>query len=257
MNKKEIIKRLYNDYVSKFIFKIILAGIFSILVAASTSATAWLLDPAIEKIFLDKDKTLIFLIPLAIIIAFSTKGIALYKARMIMIKISEEVKKMLQIDMLRSFINADTEIIESKHTGKYISNVMFDTHHVQNLVSVGVLNLMKDSFSVIALVSLMFYQNWKLAIFAILMIPLAGGLAKSLGKRVGKATSKAGVSSVAPKASDIPPKDTVEFNKEVLAILVSVFSLIFIPSDKMLVFSIGLALIFLFSLKSKIERKHE
>ena len=72
---------------------------------------------------------------------------------------------------------------------------MFDTHHVQNLVSTGVLNLMKDSFSVIALVSLMFYQNWKLAIFAILMIPLAGGLAKSLGKRIGKATSKAGISS--------------------------------------------------------------
>ena len=72
---------------------------------------------------------------------------------------------------------------------------MFDTHHVQNLVSAGVLNLMKDTFSVIALVSLMFYQNWKLALFAILMMPLAGGLAKSLGKRIGKATSKAGVSS--------------------------------------------------------------
>ena len=53
---------------------------------------------------------------------------------------------------------------------------MFDTHHVQNLVSTGVLNLMKDSFSVIALVSLMFYQNWKLALFAILMMPFAGGL---------------------------------------------------------------------------------
>ena len=123
MNKKEIIKRLYNDYVNKFVFKILLAAIFSILVAASTSATAWLLDPAIEKIFLNKDKTLIFLIPLAIIIAFSTKGIALYKARIVMIQISEEVKKMLQIDMLKSFINADTQIIEDKHTGKYISNL--------------------------------------------------------------------------------------------------------------------------------------
>ena len=72
---------------------------------------------------------------------------------------------------------------------------MFDTKHVQNLVSSGVLNLMKDTFSVVALVSLMFYQNWKLSLFAILMMPLAGGLAKSLGKRIGKATSRAGVSS--------------------------------------------------------------
>ena len=133
MNKKEIIKRLYNDYVNKFVFKILLAAIFSILVAASTSATAWLLDPAIEKIFLNKDKSLIFLIPLAIIIAFSTKGIALYKARIVMIQISEEVKKMLQIDMLKSFINADTQIIENKHTGKYISNLNFDVAQITRM----------------------------------------------------------------------------------------------------------------------------
>ena len=72
---------------------------------------------------------------------------------------------------------------------------MYDSNQIRNLVSTGVLNLMKDTFSVIALVSLMFYQNWKLALFAIIMMPLAGGLAKSLGKRIGKATSKAGKSS--------------------------------------------------------------
>ena len=69
---------------------------------------------------------------------------------------------------------------------------MFDAIRVQNLVSTGVLNLMKDSFSLVALVSLMFYQNWKLALFAILMMPLAGGLAKRLGKRVGKVANQAG-----------------------------------------------------------------
>ena len=122
MSTKQIINRLYKDYISKYVLKIFLASIFSVLVAISTSATAWLLDPAIEKIFLNKDRTLIFLIPLAIIVAFSTKGIALYQAKIIMIQISEEVKKMLQIDMLKSFINADTQIIENKHTGKYISN---------------------------------------------------------------------------------------------------------------------------------------
>ena len=63
---------------------------------------------------------------------------------------------------------------------------MFDTYHIRNLVSNGVLNLMKDTLSVIALVSLMFYQNWKLALFAILMMPLAGALAKSLEKELAK-----------------------------------------------------------------------
>ena len=93
MSTKQIINRLYKDYISKYVLKIFLAAIFSVLVAVSTSATAWLLDPAIEKIFLNKDRTLIFLIPLAIIVAFSTKGIALYQAKIIMIQISEEVKK--------------------------------------------------------------------------------------------------------------------------------------------------------------------
>ena len=101
----------------------------------------------------------------------------------------------LQKKIANNILTSDIQTLDNRHSGKYISNVMFDTHHVQNLVSTGVLNLMKDSFSVIALVSLMFYQNWKLALFAILMMPLAGGLAKSLGKRIGKATSKAGVSS--------------------------------------------------------------
>jgi len=191
MNTKEIIKRLYNDYINKFVFKILLAAIFSILVAASTSATAWLLDPAIEKIFLNKDKTLIFLIPLAIIVAFSTKGIALYKARIVMIQISEEVKKMLQIDMLKSFINADTQIIENKHTGKYISNLNFDVAQITRMLAEAFLSIFKDGLTLLGLLSVMFFQNWKLSLIAIIMIPLATITSRKLGKRMGKVTTEA------------------------------------------------------------------
>ena len=127
--------------------------------------------------------------------AFSSKGLSLYFARVNIIRVGEEVSGELQKRVAANILTSDIQTLDNRHSGKYISNVMYDTHHVQNLVSTGVLNLMKDTFSVIALVSLMFYQNWKLAIFAILMMPLAGGLAKSLGKRIGKATSKAGESS--------------------------------------------------------------
>ena len=89
MSTKQIIKRMYDEYIKKYIFKILLAAFFSILVAGSTSATAWLLDPAIENIFLNKDKALIYIIPLAIIVAFSTKGISLYLAKILMIQISK------------------------------------------------------------------------------------------------------------------------------------------------------------------------
>ena len=192
---KIILKRLFKQYVKVHLKRILLALVLSIIVASSTSGIAWLLDPAVKKIFIEQDRTFAWLIPILIIIVFSSKGLSLYFARTIIIRVGEEVAGKLNKQIANNILIADTQTLDNRHSGKYISNIMFDTGLVQNLVSTGVLNLMKDSFSVIALVSLMFYQNWKLALFAILMMPLAGGLAKSLGKRIGKATEQAGNAS--------------------------------------------------------------
>ena len=192
---KFILKRLYYEYVKKHLKRIFLALILSIIVAGSTAGIAWLLDPAVKKIFIEQNKVFAWSIPILIVLAFSSKGLSLYFARINIIKVGEEVAGELQKKIAKNILISDIQTLENRHSGKYISNVMFDAHHVQNLVGTGVLNLMKDSFSVIALVSLMFYQNWKLALFAVLMMPLAGALAKSLGKRMGKATTKAGESS--------------------------------------------------------------
>ena len=191
MSNLEILKRLYIDYTKKFLNKIFLAVFFSILVALSTSATAWLLDPAIEKIFINKDETLIIVIPFFIIIAFATKGSSVYMAKMLMIKVAEEVKKKLQIDMLSSFIKADTEYIENKHTGKYISNLNYDVTHITGLLSNSLLNFFKDGLTLIGLITVMFFQNWQLSLIAITMIPFASVVAKTLGKRVLKVTTEA------------------------------------------------------------------
>ncbi len=192
---KIILKRLYKEHIRYHLKKIFVALILSIIVAGSTSGIAWLLDPAVKKIFVEQDRTLAWIIPVLIIIAFSSKGISLYLARINIIRVGEEVSGELQKRIANNILLSDIQTLENRHSGKYISNIMYDTHMIQNLVSVGVLNIMKDTFTVIFLLSLMFYQNWKLALFAILMIPLAGGLAKSLGKRIGKATGQAGVSS--------------------------------------------------------------
>ena len=191
MNNKQILGRLYNDYTKKFLVKIIVAAFFSILIAGSTSSIAWLLDPAIEKIFIEKDQTLILIIPILIIIAFATKGISLYLAKTTMIGVGEEIKKILQEDMLRAFIKADTQFIENKHTGKYISNLTFDVGMITNLLTNALLNLFKDSLTLIGLLLVMFYQNWKLSLIAIIMIPLASTMARSLGKRISKVTTQA------------------------------------------------------------------
>ena len=191
MNNKEIYRRLYKDYSKIYLDKIILSAFFSIVVAASTSAIAWLLDPAIKKLFIEKDQSLIFLIPFMIIIAFALKGTSLYFAKATMISVGEEVKKKLQFDMTKSLISADTQTIDKKHSGNFISNLTYDVTHITNLLSHALLTLFKDSLTLIGLLCVMFTQNWKLALISIVMIPLAGLSAKTLGKRIGKVTTQA------------------------------------------------------------------
>ena len=190
MNKIEIIKRLFFDYTKKHIKKILLSVFFALLVAGSTSGIAYLLDPAIEKIFIEKDQALIIIIPIFIIIAFAVKGFSLYLAKVLMIGVSEEVRKDLQCDMLNNLIAADTKLIDGKHTGKFISNITNDVSHITNLISTAVLNIFKDSLTLIGLLTVMFFQNWKLALIAIIMIPLATFAARTLGKRISKVATE-------------------------------------------------------------------
>ena len=191
MRNIDIIKRLYNNYTKQFLPKILLSVFFSVLVAGSTASIAWLLDPAIKKIFIDKDQTLTLVIPLIIILAFSTKGVSLYFAKIILIRVGQEITKILQFQVMKSIIEADSQIVDNKHSGKFISHLTFDVSMITNLVSTVILNLTKDTFTLIGLLGVMFYQNWRLALFAIIMIPLASFAARSLGKRMGKVTTEA------------------------------------------------------------------
>ena len=190
MTSLEILKRLYKDYTKKYLKKIILAFFFSLTLAGSTSAVAYLLDPAINELFIKQTKSLTYIIPIVIVIAFAAKGLSLYFAKLIMIGISEEVKKELQSNLFSSLIKADTKKIDSSHSGKFVTNLINDVNNITNLLSTAVLNLFKDSLTLIGLMSVMFYQNWKLSIIAIIMIPLASITARTLGKRMGKVTTQ-------------------------------------------------------------------
>ncbi len=185
-----ICKRLFQNYVRKYFKRLIVALLLSLIVAGSTAGIAWLLDPAIKKIFIDQDRTYSYLIPLAIIIAFSAKGISLFFARTNVIKVGYWVSAELQKQMSDKIILSDTDTIENKHSAKFISNFIYDATMVQQMVSTGVLNIMKDTFTLLALLSVMFYQNYKLALFSMIMMPLSAYVAKSLGKRMGKAAGE-------------------------------------------------------------------
>ena len=189
---KIILKRLYKDHVNRYLNRIFLSLFLSLVVSLSTSAIAWLLDPAVKKIFIEQNQTFAWAIPLAIVIAFSSKGISLYFARILLIKTGQEISGELQTKVAKYILNTDIATIEKKHSGKFISNINFDAGQVNSLCSTGILNSMKDTMTLIALVGVMVYQNWKLTLFALIMMPLAAGLAKSLGKRIGKAVTEAG-----------------------------------------------------------------
>ena len=187
---KKILLRLFNSYIKKHLNKLMLSLLLSLLVAGSTGAIAWLLDPAIKKIFIDQDQTMILLIPIAIALSFSIKGGSLYAARSILINISNDVVRTMQTQLASCILKSDITTLESKHSGKYIAHFFYDVAQISQLVGSGVLNLMKDSLTLIVLVGLMFYQNWNLALFALIMMPLAAIVAKSLGKRINKAVAE-------------------------------------------------------------------
>ena len=190
MTNIEILKRLYKDYTKRYIRKILISVFFTVLLAGSTSSIAYLLDPAIKLLFIEQNQSLILIIPGLIVLAFAIKGSSLYIAKVIMINVAENVRRDMQVDMFSSLIKADTKIIDSKHSGKFITNLTNDVDLITNLVSTAILNLFKDSLTLIGLLTVMFYQNWKLSLMAIIMIPLASVAARSLGKRIGKASDQ-------------------------------------------------------------------
>ncbi len=190
MSSIEIIKRLYKDYTKKYLKSILISVFFSILLAGSTSSVAYLLDPAIKLLFIEQKQSLLFILPGLIILAFTIKGASLYLAKVLMIRVSENVRKDIQTDMFASLILADTKAINSKHSGKFVSNLINDVAMITNLVSVAILNLFKDSLTLLGLLAVMFYQNWKLSLIAIIMIPLASTAARTLGKRIGKVVTQ-------------------------------------------------------------------
>ena len=197
MTNTQILKRLYKNYTKKYLKKILISVFFTLLLAGSTSSVAYLLDPAIKELFIKQTQSMMIVIPALIVLAFAIKGSSLYIAKVIMINVSEEIRKDIQTDMFKSLIRADTQLVDNKHSGKFITNIINDVNMITNLVSTAILNLFKDSLTLIGLLSVMFYQNWKLSLIALVMIPLASTAARSLGKRMGKVTTqqmqKAGV----------------------------------------------------------------
>ena len=190
MNSYALVKRIFKTQVFRYLSQFLVIFAFIIISALSTAGVAWLLDPAIKKIFIEKNKVLLFLIPAAIVFAFMLKSLSTYIIRIKTIKISFNIIKNIQILMAEKILKSDTSYIISKHSGKFISNFTSDTGTLLGVINGIAISAIKEFITLIALMSLMFYQNWRLSLLAIIMIPIAAFFTKKLGKKMGKFVNK-------------------------------------------------------------------
>jgi subfamily B ATP-binding cassette protein MsbA len=187
MNKIQLIKRIYKTQIKKYIPELLVVLIFMVITAAATASVAWLLDPAIKKIFIEKDKTMLVIIPFGIVLAFCIKAISLYITRIKSIQISFKVKESIQKTLAEKILSSDTSYLLDHHSGKFISNFTADTGILQSFTQGVALNSLKEFITLIFLMSLMFSKDIYLSLLAISIIPFAAIVSKKLGKRMGKA----------------------------------------------------------------------
>ena len=190
MKNKEIALRIFKTQIRKYYKEILVIFLFVILTASMTAFSAWLLDPAIKKIFIEKDKMMLLIIPIAIVLTFLFKSLGIFIVRMTTIKVAFNVLKNIQVLMTSKILVSDLSYFIEKHSGKFISNFANDTRILLGTIMAFSLNLIKESFTLIALVGLMFYQDWQLSIVAVTMIPVAAFASKKIGKKMRKAASE-------------------------------------------------------------------
>ena len=186
MTKLELINRIFRTQVKKYIPELSITFVFIILTSLTTAATAWLLDPAIKEIFENKNKQMLYLIPVAIVFTFIIKAFSIYGTRIITIKVGIKIIKNIQTLMAQKFLLSDISHITKKHSGKYLSNFTNDTTILFTVLTGVVVTLFKETFTLIALLALMFYHDWQLSLLAMIMIPVAAISSKNIGKKMGK-----------------------------------------------------------------------
>ena len=195
MNNKDLAVRIFKTEVKRYYKLIFICFIFMITSALATAASAWLLDPAIKMIFVNKDKQMLYLIPLGIILILTLKGISTFFVKIISIKISLNIAENIQVSMAKKILNLDITSISEKHSGRFISNFVVDIHIFLSTISNIVINSIKESLTLIALLSVMIYHDWKLSIVALTVLPIAAFCSKKFGKKMGKKSTLSMIAS--------------------------------------------------------------
>ena len=185
----QILKRLFANYIRPHLGRLAIAIMFMIMAAGTEGATAWLLDPAIDYLFLDKREDMLILIPLAIIGVMVLKAVASYGQDVMMNYIGQRIIADTQIRMFDKIMRADMGWLNRVHTGHLIARLLNDVAMLRESVSRAITGIARDALKVVALGAVMFYQDWQLALIALIVFPLAGLFIRQVGKLMRKAST--------------------------------------------------------------------
>ena len=168
-----LVKRLFNDYVRSYKFYIAMAVICMVFAAATTAANAWIMQPVLDDVFLDKNKDMLMILPIAVLIIAIVKGFSEFGQSVLMLLVGQRTIADIQKDMYASLMKADLSFFHNNPSGNLVARFISDVNRLRHSVTTALTGIAKDTLTLIFLVALMFYRDWELASIAFLIFPLA------------------------------------------------------------------------------------
>ncbi len=184
-----LMRRLLRDYVRPHWGTIAIAVVFMVIVALTTAATAALMKPAIDRLFIGQEADMLYRLPLAIILIVAAKGIATYLQSVLMHGVGQRIIADTQVGMYDHLIRADLAWLNQVHSGNLLSSFLYDANLLRDAVGRAITGIAKDTVMALALIGVMFWMDWKLALVVLIAFPAAGLFIRKLGKRMRRAST--------------------------------------------------------------------
>ena len=183
---KKLLYRIFQNYIRKHNKKLFISFFCMIIVSATTAINAWMMQPVLDDIFIKKDERLILIIPLVILLIAILKGFSSYFQSILMSFIGYKIVADLQNDMFRTLLKCDISYFSKTNSGTLISRFLADVGALSRGVHNVVINIIKDFFTLVFLIGVLFYHNSNLALISLLIFPLAIYPISRIGKRLRK-----------------------------------------------------------------------
>ena len=181
-----LLTRLVANHVRPHWGRVALSILCMGLAAAATAANAWLMEPVLDKVFVARDTNMLYLIPLAVIVSALIKGVATYFQGVLLNYVGQRIISDLQIKLFEQAVRADLAFFNDNPAARLAIRLTHDVALMRAAITQSLVGLSKDSLTVVFLVALMFWQDWRMALIAFVVFPMAFLPVRRMGKRMRK-----------------------------------------------------------------------